>query len=90
MAEPDFEALRKKLEESGSWPMVYMFKFIVPSDNQKIALVESLFGDDSQVSLRSSSNDKYTSITAREVMLSPEMVIAVYRKAASIEGVIAL
>lgn len=90
MASDNFDALRKKLEEGNTWPMVYMFKFIVPSDNQKIALVEALFGEDSQVSIRSSSKGKYTSITAREVMLSPEAVIDVYKKAVSIEGVISL
>lgn len=89
MAEPNFDELRKKLENS-SWPMIYMFKFIVLSDNQKIAIVESLFGDDAEVKLQPSSNGKYTSITAREVMLSADNVIEIYQKAASVEGIIAL
>lgn len=89
MAELNFDELRKKLENS-SWPMIYMFKFIVLSDNQKIAIVESLFGDDAEVKLQPSSNGKYTSITAREVMLSADNVIEIYQKAASVEGIIAL
>ncbi|MCU0434802.1 MAG: DUF493 domain-containing protein [Bacteroidia bacterium] len=87
--QPDFEALRKQLNEL-QWPSLYMFKFIVPSDNKKIAQVESLFGDDAEVKRQPSSNGKYTSITAREVMLTIDDVLMVYQQASSIEGIIAL
>jgi uncharacterized protein len=90
MPELNFDELRKKLESSLSWPTVYMFKFIVPSDNKRIALVESLFGDDAEIKLQPSSAGKYTSITATEVMLNPDNVIEIYQKASSIEGIIAL
>lgn len=86
---PDFEALRKQLDQL-NWPSLYMFKFIVPSDNQRIAQVESLFGDDAEVKLQPSSNGKYTSITAREVMLSADDVLLVYQQASGIDGIIAL
>ncbi|HTL82841.1 MAG TPA: DUF493 family protein [Bacteroidia bacterium] len=89
MAELNFDELKKKLEKN-SWPQVYMFKFIVPSDNQKIALVQSLFEDDAEISLQPSSAGKYTSITARQVMLDAESVIEVYKKASSIEGIMSL
>jgi uncharacterized protein len=86
---PDFDALRKQLDQL-NWPSLYMFKFIVPSDNQRIAQVESLFGDDANVKLQPSSNGKYTSITAREVMLSADDVLLVYQQASGINGIIAL
>lgn len=86
---PDFDALRKQLDQL-NWPSLYMFKFIVPSDNQRIAQVESLFGDDADVKLQPSSNGKYTSITAREVMLSADDVLLVYQQASGINGIIAL
>lgn len=89
MAELNFDELKKKLEKQ-SWPMVYMFKFIVPSDNQKIALVEGLFEDDAEISMQPSSKGKYTSITARQVMLTAGHVIEIYEKAATIEGIISL
>ena len=85
----DFPELRKKLERE-NWPSVYMFKFIVHSDNHKIALVESFFEDDAELNRQPSTNGKYTSITARQVMLSADAVIEVYSKAASIEGIISL
>jgi uncharacterized protein len=90
MSQINFDELRKKLENSTSWPTVYMFKFIVMSDNKKIALVESLFGENAEIKQQPSSNGKYTSVTAREVMLNPDQVIEIYQKASSIEGIIAL
>ena len=87
--EINFDELRKKLEKD-SWPTIYMFKFIVPSDNHKIALIESFFEDTSELNHQPSSNGKYTSITARQVMLSADAVIDIYRKAAEIEGIISL
>ncbi len=89
--EEDFYAkLKLKLEDQFDWPQPYLFKFIVPSDNQKLALVEALFGEDAQVTTRQSKNNKFTSVSAKEVMISPDEVIAVYKKAAHIEGIISL
>lgn len=85
----DAEGLRKQLADH-TWPSLYMFKFIVPSDNQRIAQVESLFGDDAEVKRQPSSKGNYISITAREIMLSVDDVINVYRQAAVIEGIISL
>ena len=62
----------------------------MPSDNQKIAQVESFFEDDSEIKIQASSNGKYTSISIRQVMLSPEAIIEVYKKAYVIEGIISL
>lgn len=90
MAEFDYEGLKKKLDEMGEFPQVYLFKFIVPSDNRSIALVEALFDDQAQVSLRASKTGKYTSLSAKELMLSSEAVIERYKKANQIEGLMAL
>lgn len=85
-----YEDLKQKLENDFQWPLVYMFKFIVPSDNKKIAKVEALFGGEAQVTIRQSSSNKFSSITAKEVMTSADEVIAVYKKAETIEGIISL
>lgn len=90
MAEFNYDELRNKLNAGGSWPQVYMFKFIVPSDNQKIALTESLFEDDAEIKLQPSSKGNYTSVTARVVMMDAEQIINIYKKASAIEGIISL
>ncbi len=89
MAEPNYDELRKKLDQE-SWPSVYMFKFIVPSDNHKIAMIESFFEDDAEIVLQPSSHGKYTSVTIRQVMLGSEAIIDVYKKAGAVEGIISL
>lgn len=86
-----YEKLQTQLEDGFDWPTVYMFKFIIPADNQKLAQVESLFNTrESQVTTRQSSKGNYVSITAREMMMSPDRVIARYLEAEKIEGLIAL
>jgi len=89
MSKDNFEGLLEKLNEQ-SWPQVFMFKFIVPNDNKKMALVQSLFDDSATVTVRQSSNGKYISITGKELMLNPENVLKRYKKASKIEGLIAL
>lgn len=90
MAEINYDDLRAKLNAGAQWPQIYMFKFIIPSVNQKIALIESLFADDADIKLLPSSGGKYTSVTARVVMLDAEQIIDIYKKAAEIEGIISL
>ena len=84
------KSLEQKLNESHEWPSVYMFKFIVPADNRKIALVEALFDPEIKISTKESSGGKYISITGKGVMLNALEVIEKYRSAAKIEGLIAL
>lgn len=90
MAEDFYTKLKQKLEEQHTFPSVYLFKFIIPSDNKKLAQVEALFGSEAQVSTRQSSSNKFISISAKEVMLSADSIIAVYKKAEKIEGIISL
>ena len=86
-----YEKLKSQLEEGFEWPTLYMFKFIVPADNQRLAQVENLFNTrESSVRIRESSNGNYVSITAKEMMMSPERVIERYLEAEKIEGLIAL
>lgn len=90
MAKADYSELKKKLNESGDWPRVYFFKFIVPSDNKKLAQVEALFGPEAQVNLKQSNKGNFVSVSAKEVMLNADRVIERYKKAAEIEGLMAL
>ena len=90
MAEDPYANLKAKLEEQGGFPQPYLFKFIIPSDNKKLALVRALFGIEAQVTTRQSKSNKFISITAKEVMMSVDEVMVVYYKSTSIEGIISL
>lgn len=86
----DFEGLHKELSKI-SFPHLYLFKFIVKAEIDKIALVESLFdSNNAQIRIKESSKGSYISISVREIMLSPDEIIHVYDKTSKINGVIAL
>ena len=79
------EALLKE-----EWPSVYLFKFIVPNDSERIAKVNALFDEQSEVTMHPSRNDKYMSISVKEFMLDVDSVMKVYEEASKIQDLIAL
>jgi uncharacterized protein len=85
-----FNSLKEKLEYYKEWPVLYMFKFIVPSDMQKVARVEALFADTATIYRKESKNGKFISITAKQNMYMPEQIIDIYKQAAKIEKIMAL
>jgi len=90
MTDEELESFRKKLVESMSFPSVYMFKFIVPSENRNIALAENLFEPEADIHIKESGKGRYTSITAKQVVMNVEEILEVYKKAALIKGVMFL
>ncbi len=90
MSEEDLEKFKLKLAESMSFPGVYMFKFIITSEHRNIALVENLFGPEADLLTKESGGGKYTSVTAKQVVMSVEEIIEVYKKASLIKGIMFL
>lgn len=91
MAEHTFDELQKKLEETiHSFPYVYLFKFIIKADNKAMALVEVMFSNDAEIIQKQSSKGNYISISVKQVVLSVDEIITIYKKASEIEGVIVL
>ena len=91
MATNTFDELRKKLEESiNSFPYIYMFKFIIKSDNRTMAMVEVIFDDDADIIQKQSAKGNYISITVKQVVMSVDEIINIYEKASAIDGVISL
>ncbi len=88
--EEQFYKLRELLNKENNWPLVYMFKFIIPADNQKIAMVESKFSDEAIILHKESTNGKYFSITVKEVMLNADSIIEKYKEMKGIDGLMAL
>ena len=84
--EDGYEKLREQLNQEKNWPIIYMFKFIIPADNRKIALVESKFSDEAIITQKESANGKYISITIKEVMLNTDSIISKYKEMEGIEG----
>jgi uncharacterized protein len=80
-------SFKEKLEASGQFPMLYMFKFIVPMGKEPE--VGALFPKN-EMTLKASSGGKYVSTTIQAMMDSADQIIDVYVQASKIEGVISL
>lgn len=83
----DKVAFKEKLEATGQFPILYMFKFIVPNGSE--AQIGALFPKN-EVSLKPSSRGKYVSTTIQVMMDNADQIIEIYERASSIEGVISL
>jgi putative lipoic acid-binding regulatory protein len=90
MTEQELDNFRQKLVESMSFPSVYMFKFIVASENRNIALVENLFEAGTDIHTKESGKGRYTSVTAKQVVVNVDEIIEIYKKAALIKGIMFL
>jgi putative lipoic acid-binding regulatory protein len=90
MTDQDLEKFRNTLLSSITFPSVYMFKFIIESDLRNIALVENLFVAEADIHTKESGNGKYTSVTAKLVVMNVDEILEVYKNALKIKGIIFL
>ncbi len=90
MTEEELAGLKERIVDNTTFPSVYMYKFIVESENRKIALVENLFDADADIHIKESTNGRYTSVTAKVVVINIDEIMDIYKKASAIQGVIFL
>lgn len=90
-AEEFFDRLKTELEKSNTWPAIYLFKFIVPTEIDKINQVEQAFdGMGAVIKTTQSKTGKFTSVSVDVQMESPQSVIDKYVEVSTIEGIISL
>ena len=80
-------AFKEKLASFGTFPMLYLFKFIVPYGKE--GEIAAIFPEE-EVILKPSSGGKYISTTIHMLVQNADQIIDLYEKAACIEGVISL
>lgn len=87
-----YNKLKEQLYDTALWPSEYLYKFIVPSDKEKVRAIEILFDNlGAVISTKESKNGKYTSVSINVQMKNPEAVIEKYKAVGeNIEGVISL
>lgn len=90
MDDDQLNRLRERLNEIHRWPSVYMFKFILPNDEEKVTTLKVIFGESTEIKTKLSANGNYISITIFEMMLEADHIFDRYREAAKIEGIISL
>ncbi len=90
-AEAFYDRLREQLQENTSWPSNYLYKFIVPSDKERIAKINDIFDNTGAViESKKSKKGTYTSISVTVFLQNPDEVISKYKEVSQVEGVISL
>ncbi len=82
-----YGSFKNRLDEIHTWPGSYLFKFVVP-EHKKGELLSLM--PTGLVQERSSTNQKYVSISLNAMMESSDQVVAIYKQVAKIEGVVTL
>ncbi|MBD0849342.1 DUF493 family protein [Maribacter arenosus] len=86
-----YSRLKIQLEESTQWPSLYLYKFIILTDAEKVKKVHTVFNNTGAViESKLSKNGKYTSLSIQVNLKNPDAVIAKYKEVGKIEGVISL
>lgn len=84
-----YDKLRELLAEL-EYPSVYLYKFIVKQDPDKVVDIKRCFSETAEFSTRASKNGNYISVSIREMMLGSEAIIERYKTVGKIENVITL
>lgn len=84
-----FANFKEKLESVQTFPGLYTFKFILTGGKEKIAELRQVLPDDEFLETPSKTG-KYLSITVKKWMQNADEVIAVYKQAGEIKGIMTL
>jgi len=86
-----YKKLKKKLKKDTVFPSKYLFKFIVPADENKIIQIEDMFNFKGAVITKTSSKTgKFVSVSILVVMKNADEIIQIYMEAEKVEGIISL
>lgn len=86
-----YARLKEQLLENTSWPSDYLYKFIVPTDDKRIAQIHDIFDNTGAViESKKSKKGTYTSLSITVNLKSPDAVIEKYKEVSVVEGVISL
>ncbi len=90
-SEEFYDRLREQLWENTKWPSKYLYKFIVPTDEEKIKQVHGIFDNAGAViESKKSKKGTYTSISITVQLKNPDEVIKKYKEVSVIDGIISL
>lgn len=86
-----YAKLKNQLDETTSFPADYLYKFIVPSDANQVNEIQALFNNTGAViNTKKSKTGKYISVSIVLKVSNSDLVIAYYKKAEKIKGIISL
>ena len=80
-----YTRLKVELDMSNTWPALYLFKFIVPSENDNIVRVEQAFDCMGAV-----KTGKFTSISVDVQVKDSQEIVDKYLEVSTIKGIVSL
>lgn len=83
----NWDNFKELLDQKYDWPSEYVFKFIVPLEQEK-EIVE-LFCDYS-LEKKTSKTNKFVSLGLRKICQNSDEVISIYKMVSTIKGIISL
>lgn len=86
-----YSRFHEQLLLSQEWPGIYLFKFILREGEVNEQVLKDMFTQNEAVfSKKASSKKTFTSLSVKVIMEDPDAVIAIYKKAQKIKGLITL
>jgi hypothetical protein len=86
-----YERLKVELDMSNTWPAEYLFKFIVPTENDNVKRIEDAFDCMGAIlKTTKSKTGKFTSISVDVTMKDAQEIIDKYIEVSTIKGIISL
>jgi hypothetical protein len=86
-----YTKLKSELEKTTVFPAEYLYKFILPTGEDKKAAIRAVFATTTAtIEEKPSSSGKYTAYSIRLKVQNPDEVIDYYKEAGKIEGIISL
>ncbi|MDD2822193.1 MAG: DUF493 family protein [Flavobacterium sp.] len=86
-----YERLKVELDMSNTWPALYLFKFIVPSEADNVERVELAFDCmGAVIKTTKSKTGKFTSISVDVQVKDAQEIIDKYQEVATIKGIVSL
>ena len=90
-SEEFYGRLKEQLSVTTKWPSNYLYKFIVPTDPEKIKQIQDIFDNTGAViESKQSKNAKYTSLSITVNLKNPDAAIRKYKEVGEVKGVISL
>jgi putative lipoic acid-binding regulatory protein len=86
-----YDRLKAELDLSNAWPALYLFKFIVPSENDNVERVEQAFNCmGAVIKTTKSRTGKFTSVSIDVQMKDSQEIVEKYQEVSVIKGIISL
>ncbi len=86
-----YKNLKENLKRDTAFPSKYLYKFIIAADTDKINQIERIFDHTGAVINKSASKTgKYISVSVLVTMKNADAIIAKYKEAEKVEGIISL